>query len=118
MSDNNRKICGFCGRPSPHLTRLTIEGNTIDFCDECIALCCEISDVYSASLEEVSEEAHTEEKKIALPTPKDIKAELDKYVIGQNDAKIVLSVAIYNHYKRINALSDKEADKTRTKKDS
>ncbi|MBQ3229900.1 MAG: ATP-dependent Clp protease ATP-binding subunit ClpX [Clostridia bacterium] len=102
------KICGFCGRPSSNLTTLTIQGNHIDFCDDCINLCCEISDVYDDHI--MIEEAAVAEPDtniIALPKPAEIKAELDKYVIGQDDAKVTLSVAIYNHYKRINSLVEK-----------
>ena len=103
-----KKICGFCGRPSAHLTTLYIEGNHIDFCDECLTLCCEISEEYNASLVETVEPVEEKTKKLTLPKPVDIKKELDKYVIGQDKAKITLSVAIYNHYKRINSVADKK----------
>ena len=107
MADN-RKICGFCGRPSSHVTNLSIEGNHIDFCDECLTLCLEISEEYNAKIAtNVAEEIEPENKPLTLPKPAEIKAELDKYVIGQDEAKITLSVAIYNHYKRINSLVDK-----------
>jgi ATP-dependent Clp protease ATP-binding subunit ClpX len=107
MADN-RKICGFCGRPSSHVTNLSIEGNHIDFCDECLTLCLEISEEYNSKfVANVAEEAQPENKPLSLPKPAEIKAELDKYVIGQDEAKITLSVAIYNHYKRINSLVDK-----------
>ena len=112
MSDT-KKICGFCGRPSLHVTTLPIGGNRIDFCDECLTLCCEISEEYNATLSEVAECVEPEETVLKLPKPAEIKAELDKYVIGQNDAKITLSVAIYNHYKRINALSEKKDTKAK-----
>ncbi len=102
-----KKICGFCGRPSSHLTTLYIEGNHIDFCDECLTLCCEISEEYNASLVETVEPVEEKNEKLTLPKPVDIKKELDKYVIGQDKAKITLSVAIYNHYKRINSFADK-----------
>ncbi len=105
MADK-RTICGFCGRPSNRLTTLYIEGNHIDFCDECLTLCCEISDEYNATLTEKVEVVEEAEQTISLPKPVEIKQELDKYVIGQEQAKITLSVAIYNHYKRINSLSD------------
>ena len=103
-----KKICGFCGRPSAHLTTLYIEGNHIDFCDECLTLCCEISEEYNASLVETVEPIEEKTEKLTLPKPVDIKKELDKYVIGQDKAKITLSVAIYNHYKRINSVADKK----------
>ena len=102
MADK-KTICGFCGRPSSRLTTLYIEGNHIDFCDECLTLCCEISEEYNASLATSVEVPEEEKKIVSLPKPVEIKAELDKYVIGQDEAKITLSVAIYNHYKRINS---------------
>ncbi len=109
MADK-KNICGFCGRPSSHVTTLYVAGNHIDFCDECLQLCCEISDEYSASLEPVEEAKEDNHALIKLPKPTEIKAELDKYVIGQDDAKITLSVAIYNHYKRINSILEKGND--------
>ncbi len=113
MADN-RKICGFCGRPSSHVTNLSIEGNHIDFCDECLTLCLEISEEYNAKIAtNVVEEVEPENKPLTLPKPAEIKAELDKYVIGQDEAKITLSVAIYNHYKRINSLVDKNDKKAK-----
>jgi len=112
MAKSNR-ICGFCGRPADHVTTLGIEGNRIDFCDECLSLCCEIAEEYDAMLaaEGASSEHTAEHAKspdvIKLPKPAELKAELDKYVIGQDEAKRTLSVAVYNHYKRINALAAK-----------
>lgn len=106
MADKN-KICGFCGRTSSHLTNLYIEGNHIDFCDECLTLCCEISEEYNASLVTTVEDCEEKTELVPLPKPAEIKAELDKYVIGQDAAKITLSVAIYNHYKRINSIAQK-----------
>ena len=110
MAKSN-KICGFCGRPTDHVTTLGIEGNRIDFCDECLSLCCEIAAEYEETLasgDNSSEKAAAEHKGanlIKLPKPAELKAELDKYVIGQDKAKRTLSVAVYNHYKRINALA-------------
>lgn len=108
MTDK-RSICGFCGRPASHTTTLSIEGNRIDFCDECITLCLEISEEYNSTQVEAEAVEVADNNILKLPKPSEIKAELDKYVIGQDDAKITLSVAIYNHYKRINALAEKEA---------
>ncbi len=119
MADK-RNICGFCGRPTSHVTTLSIHGNHIDFCDECLTLCCEISEEYN-ELFDVPEEAELvdtpAETTLKLPKPTEIKAELDKYVIGQDEAKITLSVAIYNHYKRINALAEKQANKNNKQND-
>ena len=116
MADK-RNICGFCGRPSANVTTLSIHGNHIDFCDECLNLCCEIADEYNDLLDldtEVDAELVDESVSLLkLPKPAEIKAELDKYVIGQDEAKITLSVAIYNHYKRINENAKREDKKTK-----
>ena len=108
MADKEIKICGFCNRRVPHVTTLQIGGNYVDFCDECISLCCEIADSYEDTMfddEELNGSETGADDIIALPKPAEIKAELDKYVIGQEQAKITLSVAIYNHYKRINSIA-------------
>ena len=106
MADK-RNICGFCGRPTSHVTTLSIQGNHIDFCDECLTLCCEISEEYNELFSSADvESVNKSDTPLTLPKPAEIKAELDKYVIGQDDAKVTLSVAIYNHYKRINSLSE------------
>lgn len=109
------KICSFCGRPAFKVTELDIGGQKLDFCDECISICEEIVAEYEASLmhddetgialrdAELTETVVTEEKR--LMKPMEIKAALDEYVIGQDDAKKALSVAVYNHYKRISSLS-------------
>lgn len=118
MADK-RNICGFCGRPASHVTNLSIEGNHIDFCDECLTLCLEISEEYNTKFAtEVAEEVEPKNKPLTLPKPAEIKAELDKYVIGQDEAKITLSVAIYNHYKRINSLIDKADMKLKKESDA
>ncbi len=86
--------CSFCGKSQREVRKL-IAGPTVYICDECIRLCNEI----------VTEEAEREEggPAVNLPTPAEIKAFLDDYVIGQDRAKTVLSVAVYNHYKRIHS---------------
>ena len=84
-----RTICGFCGRPSSNLTTLSIHGNHIDFCDECITLCCEISEEYDQLFASENDDALDadilEEKALTLPKPAQIKEELDKFVIGQEN---------------------------------
>ncbi|NLG85452.1 MAG: ATP-dependent Clp protease ATP-binding subunit ClpX [Firmicutes bacterium] len=86
--------CSFCGKAQEQVKKL-IAGPGVYICDECIELCNEIID------EELSEEASLDLGNI--PKPKEIKAILDQYVIGQEEAKRTLAVAVYNHYKRINS---------------
>ncbi|PID41539.1 MAG: ATP-dependent Clp protease ATP-binding subunit ClpX [Proteobacteria bacterium] len=85
--------CSFCGK-SQHEVRKLIAGPSVFICDECVDLCNDI-------IREEIHESSTEESSERLPVPKEIKETLDEYVIGQNRAKIVLSVAVYNHYKRL-----------------
>ncbi len=91
--------CSFCGKSQNEVKKL-IAGPTVYICDECIALCNDI----------IREERTVEQGRQfkRLPKPKEIKAALDEYVIGQEQAKKILSVAVYNHYKRIAAGVDKE----------
>ncbi len=86
--------CSFCGKTQEQVKRL-VAGPGVYICDECIELCSEI-------IEEEFEETKTDSEINDIPKPKDIKAILDQYVIGQEMAKKSLSVAVYNHYKRIN----------------
>ncbi|MEQ8691491.1 MAG: ClpX C4-type zinc finger protein, partial [Pseudomonadales bacterium] len=94
--DDSGKLlyCSFCGK-SQHEVRKLIAGPSVFICDECVELCNDII------REEVSETAQTGESS-KLPVPTEIKNILDEYVIGQEHAKKVLSVAVYNHYKRLN----------------
>ena len=86
--------CSFCGKTQEQVKRL-VAGPGVYICDECIELCSEI-------IEEEFEETKADAELNDIPKPKDIKAILDQYVIGQEKAKKSLSVAVYNHYKRIN----------------
>ena len=86
--------CSFCGK-SQHEVRKLIAGPSVFICDECVELCNDII------REEVQEGAEPAESKSKFPKPEDIRKILDEYVIGQSEAKKILSVAVYNHYKRI-----------------
>ena len=106
MANKDKICCSFCGKTSDQVRRLLSGPNGVYICDECIELCSEIleeeldgvSDYYDASNE------------INLLKPKEIKNFLDDYVIGQDDAKKVLSVAVYNHYKRIKSKKSAEVE--------
>jgi len=92
--DNGKLLyCSFCGK-SQHEVRKLIAGPSVFICDECVDLCNDI-------IREEIQENTSEESSDRLPVPQEIKATLDDYVIGQDRAKIVLSVAVYNHYKRL-----------------
>ena len=109
---NDGKIrCSFCGKTQEQVNRLIAGPNGAYICDECIDICAEIID------EEAFEGNETEKKtgeEINLLKPRELKAFLDEYVIGQDQAKKVLSVAVYNHYKRVLAgdTSDVELQKS------
>ncbi len=107
--DNNDIFCSFCGKTHDQVKRM-ITGNGVFICDECVLLCSDaISDTPEVSKK--TEDKTTVDTEIKenkkIPTPQEIKAHLDEYVIGQDFAKKVLSVAVYNHYKR---LSEKAVD--------
>ncbi|MGA0100295.1 MAG: ClpX C4-type zinc finger protein, partial [Steroidobacteraceae bacterium] len=84
--------CSFCGK-SQHEVRKLIAGPSVFVCDECVELC---NDIIREELEEKQERSRDK-----LPRPAEIKKVLDDYVIGQERAKKILSVAVYNHYKRL-----------------
>ncbi|MDA0279876.1 MAG: ATP-dependent Clp protease ATP-binding subunit ClpX [Proteobacteria bacterium] len=94
--DDNGKLlyCSFCGK-SQHEVRKLIAGPSVFVCDECVDLCNDI-------IREEIQEKDTESTDRKLPIPEEIKNTLDEYVIGQESAKKVLAVAVYNHYKRLN----------------
>ena len=103
---NEEQYCSFCGKPKSRTKALISGPDGVAICDECIELC---SDELRAVL---LEEEKPEEAKdlVPLKKPAEIKAELDKYIVGQDKAKRVLSVAVYNHYKRINSEQKKDDD--------
>ena len=93
--DDSGKLlyCSFCGK-SQHEVRKLIAGPSVFICDECVDLCNDI-------IREEVQEAGSDEKQDRLPVPQEINDNLDEYVIGQQRAKKILSVAVYNHYKRL-----------------
>ena len=97
-------FCSFCGKNQNEVRRL-IAGPSVYICDECVDLCNDIISEESLAVESES----TAEK---LPVPTEIKSILDEYVIGQERAKRILSVAVYNHYKRLQVSEQPNADKT------
>lgn len=103
MAKNNENLmqCSFCGKARDEVSKLIAGPNRVFICDECIDVC------NSIILEELMDEEENKSNKKTmekekLPSPVEIKNILDQYVIGQDQAKKVLSVAVYNHYKRIN----------------
>ena len=98
MNDDGKKSirCSFCGKHEQQVHRM-IQGPGVRICDECVQLCMSIlndgyEDTHGGGLEDIPDK---------LPTPREIREVLDQYVIGQEEAKVALSVAVYNHYKRI-----------------
>jgi len=107
MSGNDRLKCSFCGKTQDQVKKL-IAGPDVFICDECVDLCNEILDEEfldgnkTKTTKDKSEAGSTEEnEEKAIPKPHEIKAYLDEHIVGQDDAKKVLSVAVYNHYKRL-----------------
>ena len=94
--------CSFCGKPQSAVQRL-IAGPGVYICDECVELCLQIIEgINPEDVEKALDEASKgKNKETVLPKPMEIKEKLDEYVIGQEEAKKVLSVAVYNHYKRV-----------------
>ncbi len=104
MSRNDDRIrCSFCGKTQNQVRKLIAGPNGAFICDECVDICQEI---IVEELEDFAPAAETDSIEINLQKPEDMKAFLDQYVIGQDEAKKVLSVAVYNHYKRIMANPD------------
>ena len=104
MSEKNNKnilYCSFCGK-SQHEVRKLIAGPTVFICDECVELCMDI-------IKEESKDSFVKNQE-GVPTPEEICKVLDDYVIGQTYAKEVLSVAVHNHYKRLNHMSKNSKD--------
>lgn len=98
--DEARLKCSFCGKSQDQVKKL-IAGPDVYICDECVDLCNEILDEEFFDTKEISE-TYDAPKLAEIPKPHEIKAHLDQHIVGQYDAKKVLAVAVYNHYKRIN----------------
>ncbi len=100
---NKNQNCSFCGKNKNETRKLITGPDGASICDECIEICKSMIDEW--------QEENTSTENVPLKKPAEIKAELDQYIVGQDKAKRVLSVAVYNHYKRINAFAKtKKAD--------
>ncbi len=95
---DNEIRCSFCGKTQDEVTRL-VEGPGVYICDNCIDFCASL--LFEDEVAATKGKKPKKEKEFVLPKPQEIKAKLDEYVIGQDEAKKTLSVAVYNHYKRI-----------------
>ena len=111
MADKTKmqpRRCSFCNRTENQVSKLIAGPEGVYICDECVAICADIID------ESIQEDDYAEEEAaedgINLLKPAEIKKFLDEYVIGQDEAKKTLSVAVYNHYKRIKAKPGKTED--------
>ena len=99
--DDSRLKCSFCGKSQDQVKKL-IAGPEVYICDECVELCNEILDEeFFENKDKEGETTEDKKEEKPIPKPHEIKAYLDQYIIGQDDAKKVLSVAVYNHYKRL-----------------
>ena len=97
-TDEQQLCCSFCGK-SETQARL-IAGPGVYICNECVQTCCDL----------LREDEMSGEMPDHLPTPMEMKAYMDGYIVGQEDAKIALSVAVYNHYKRIYLAADTDVE--------
>ena len=118
MANKDKVIsCSFCGKSSNEVERIII-GPGVNICNECISLCCDLLEDEGLMEPKKStrpQKRNGRQEDINILSPLQIKQGLDKYVIGQDDAKIALSVAVYNHYKRIlsgNKIDDVEIQKS------
>ena len=105
---NDMEICcSFCGKTQDEVTRL-VEGPGVYICDRCIQFCNSL--IFEDEMPQKSRAKKETKKEFVLPKPQEIKEKLDQYVIGQEEAKKTLAVAVYNHYKRIFKNTDSEVE--------
>ncbi len=104
FDENNEIKCSFCGRPQSQVKRL-VAGPEVYICNECVDLC---MDIIREGLEEPT--TPDVDAEFVLPTPRELAKALSEYVIGQDDAKKALSVAVYNHYKRVKSITTTQQD--------
>lgn len=109
-SDDPNLKCSFCGKTQDQVKKL-IAGPDVCICDECIELCNEILDEELFNVKQEEKVSDIEQGVESVPKPQEIKAFLDEHIVGQDDAKKVLAVAVYNHYKRIAHNASAEKDK-------
>ncbi len=100
FGNDNEVRCSFCGKPQSQAKRL-ISGNGVYICDECVELCMDIIADEDSLHRGRPQPKSKPRAEMVLPKPQEIKKQLDEYVIGQDEAKMTLAVAVYNHYKRI-----------------
>lgn len=116
--DDDKLKCSFCGKTQDQVKKL-IAGPEVYICDECVELCNEILDeefFESKDKDSASENDNLEKQEKPIPKPHEIKEYLDQYIVGQDDAKKVLSVAVYNHYKRLKHNKDNDKDSVEIQK--
>lgn len=108
MPNKEKEICcSFCGKSQDEVTRL-VEGPGVYICDNCIEFCSTL--LFDDERTAKQKKKTKKEPEFVLPKPAEIKAQLDQYVIGQDEAKKTLSVAVYNHYKRIWGTTDNDVE--------
>lgn len=108
--DDEKLKCSFCGKTQDQVKKL-IAGPEVYICDECVELCNEILDEeFFEEKNKENDQSSEEKEEKHIPKPHEIKAYLDQYIVGQDDAKKILSVSVYNHYKRLKHNADKDKD--------